>query len=264
MLINLLTTGFYLITWIYVLRTLLKRESLATNIMLGLMVGSLCMHGVSTYLNLLDSEGLHLGLLKVTSLFFFVINLLVTVSGLKKPLHNLFLVLLPLTIIGLLTSQAFDGPIISGGDITPELIGHILLSILAYSLLAIASFQAMFLAYQSKQLKNKHFSGVMGIMPPLQTMETLMFELVWTGFIFLTLSIFTGIFFIEDILAQKLAHKTVFSLISWVIYAILLGGRHWLGWRGAVAIRYVLGGFAALMLAYFGTKVVLEFILAAR
>ncbi|VUD56699.1 Inner membrane protein YpjD [Thalassocella blandensis] len=264
MLINLLTTGLYLLTWIYVLRTLLKRESLTTNIMLGLMATCLCMHGISTYLSLFDSKGLHLGLLKVTSLFFFVINLLVTVSSLKKPLHSLFLVLLPLTIIGLLTSQAFDGPIISGSDITPELIAHILLSILAYSLLAIASFQAMFLAYQSKQLKNKHFSGIMGIMPPLQTMETLMFELVWTGFIFLTLSILTGVIFIEDMLAQKLTHKTVFSIISWVIYAILLGGRHRLGWRGAVAIRYVLGGFAALMLAYFGTKIVLEFILAAR
>lgn len=264
MLINLLTISLYSITWAYVLRTLMKRESLANQTMLGLMGVCLLSHGVSTYLSLFDSAGLHLGFFKVTSMFFFVINVLVTLSSLRKPLHNLFLVLLPFAIFGLLISQIFDTPITSGARLSSGLLSHILLSILAYSVLTIATLQAMFLAYQNNQLKKKHFTGIMVMMPPLQTMEKLLFELVWTGFIFLTLSIATGMIFIDDMFAQKLTHKTVFSLIAWVIYAILLTGRHTLGWRGALALRYVLGGFAALMLAYFGTKFVLEVLLTAR
>lgn len=101
----------------------------------------------------------------------------------------------------------------------------------------------------------------MGLLPPLQTMEALLFELVWAGMLFLTLSIITGFIFIDDFFAQKLSHKTVFSLLSWGIYATLLTGRHFIGWRGNTAIRWVLGGFTALMLAYFGSKLVLEVIL---
>jgi len=98
-------------------------------------------------------------------------------------------------------------------------------------------------------------------MPPLQTMETLLFEMIWAGQILLTLSLITGFTFIHNMTAQHLSHKVIFSVMAWIIYAVLLWGRHTLGWRGAAAIRFTLGGFAALMLAYFGSKLVLEVIL---
>ena len=104
--------------------------------------------------------------------------------------------------------------------------------------------------------------GVTRLLPPLQTMETLLFEMLWVGQVLLTLSIVTGFLFFEDLFGQRLVHKTVFSLLAWLVYAILLWGRHRNGWRGSQAVRWTLGGFAALMLAYFGTKLVLEFILA--
>ena len=91
-----------------------------------------------------------------------------------------------------------------------------------------------------------------------------MFELVWAGFILLSLSIATGFIFIDDFMAQKLSHKTFFSIASWVIYAVLLWGRTALGWRGMQAVKWTLGGFSALMLAYFGSKLVLEVILKAN
>jgi len=142
------------------------------------------------------------------------------------------------------------------------IITHILLSVLAHSLLAIATLQALLLSYQYKKLKTRHPKGLIGILPPLQTMETLMFELVWAGFALLTLSILSGLIYLDNIFAQHLAHKTVFSILAWFIYATLLWGRHSIGWRGIIAIRWMLVGFAALMLAYFGSKIVLEVILA--
>jgi len=102
----------------------------------------------------------------------------------------------------------------------------------------------------------------MATLPPLQTMEALLFEMLWAGTVLLGLSIITGLLFFEDLRSQHLIHKMFFSLIALLVYCTLLWGRHFHGWRGKKAIRWTLGGFVALMLAYFGTKLVLELILA--
>ncbi|MFL0809700.1 MAG: cytochrome c biogenesis protein CcsA [Agarilytica sp.] len=259
-----LTIAVYACAWVYILDALVrKKRELSSHLLLGIIAFGLLAHAATVYFSLVKPVGLELGFFKVASLLFFVINLLVLISSIRKPLHSLFVFLMPLSILGLIVSDIFDGPITTGQSLDTGMVMHILLSILAYSLLTIASIQALMLAYQNRQLKQKHFHGVMGVLPPLQTMETLLFDLVWAGFLFLSLSIVTGVIYIEDILAQQLSHKTVFSIASWVIYAILLAGHQVYGWRGASAVRYVLGGFAALMLAYFGSKLVIEVIIGA-
>ena len=100
------------------------------------------------------------------------------------------------------------------------------------------------------------------MMPPLTTMESLLFDAIIIGFVCLSVSLVSGMVFLEDMFAQHLAHKTVLSIIAWLVFAILLTGRWMVGWRGRTAIRWTLGGFISLMLAYFGSKFVLELILA--
>lgn len=97
--------------------------------------------------------------------------------------------------------------------------------------------------------------------PPLQTMEKLLFDSIVAGFIGLTLALLSGFVFLQDLFAQHLAHKTVLSIIAWLVFATLLAGRFTLGWRGRTAIRWTLSGFISLMLAYFGSKLVYEFII---
>lgn len=257
--LSLITTFIYFAALAYLVNVLLFQKRQADTKVLGFIALALGFHALSVYDSVITPEGARLGFFKIASLFFFVINTLVLISSFKKPLHNIYLFLLPLTIIALAVNQSFDSEVT---HITKGLLGHILLSILAYSLLTIASFQALLLAYQNNKLKNKQLhGGLVSLMPPLQTMETLLFELIWAGFGFLTLAIITGAIFIDDIFAQQLTHKTAFSLLSWLIYAVLLSGRHSLGWRGSAAIRWTLGGFAALMLAYFGSKLAIEIIL---
>jgi ABC-type uncharacterized transport system permease subunit len=98
-------------------------------------------------------------------------------------------------------------------------------------------------------------------LPALQTMETTLFQLLSTGFFLLTIGLITGFIFLEDMMDQQVAHKTVLSLIAWVVFAILLWGRKKYGWRGKTAIKWTLTGFAFLVMAYIGTKFVLEFLL---
>lgn len=92
-------------------------------------------------------------------------------------------------------------------------------------------------------------------------MESLLFQLITVGFILLSVTLISGFFFLEDLFAQHVAHKTLLSLIAWCVFGVLLWGRWRFGWRGQTAIRWTLSGFGFLVLAFFGSKLVLELIL---
>ncbi|MGC8732668.1 MAG: cytochrome C assembly family protein, partial [Halothiobacillaceae bacterium] len=143
----------------------------------------------------------------------------------------------------------------------PALEVHILLSILAYSLFTLAALQAWLLASQHRALHQRRPAAFARILPPLEDMEILLFRLIGAGFALLTLSLITGFMFLEDIFAQHLVHKTVLSIVSWAVFGGLLLGRAFMGWRGRTAVRWTLSGFGVLLLAYFGSKIVLEWVL---
>ena len=259
---NAAAIALYLAASGYLVSQLMRNRGAEPGWLRGFALGALLVHGIGVFGVIFSATGYHLGLFKVLSMIFWVVNLIVLTSSLKKPLHNLFIFLFPLSALAVAVSLFSTSPATPYSAISVEIVSHIFLSFLAYSLLTIATLQALLLAYQNYQLRHKHPMGMTRLLPPLQTMETLLFELLWVGEILLTLSIVTGFLFLDDLFAQHLVHKTVFSLLAWAIYAILLWGRHRSGWRGSQAVRWTLGGFAALMLAYFGTKVVLEIILA--
>jgi ABC-type uncharacterized transport system permease subunit len=134
-------------------------------------------------------------------------------------------------------------------------------SIISFSLLNIAALQAGLLAVQDKQLRSHNPKRIILALPPLQAMETLLFQMIGAGLCFLTVSLISGFIFIDDLFAQHLVHKTVLSIIAWFIFTGLLLGRCRYGWRSDTAIKWTLIGFVLLLLAYFGSKLVLELIL---
>jgi ABC-type uncharacterized transport system permease subunit len=101
----------------------------------------------------------------------------------------------------------------------------------------------------------------MRVMPPVQVMEIMLFEMIWLGMVLLVAAIATGFVYVEDLFAQHLVHKTVLSLVALLVYGVLLAGRHLFGWRARTAVRMTLAGFALLVLAFFGSQLVLEYIL---
>lgn len=253
--------GLYSAAWLLLIQSARHRQPLKSRMLVGVMAAALCFHAVSAYGQLVAPEGYRLTLFNMGSLFFLVINLLVLLSILRKPLHNLLILLLPLTVLALLASWPQPGTITPRSQISPGVAVHILLSIIAYSALTMAAFQALLLAFQNYQLRHKHPTGWVRLLPPLQTMESLLFQMLWTGELLLTAAIVSGALYVDDLFAQHLVHKTVFSITAWSAYALLLWGHYQWGWRGNAAIRWTLMGFAPLVLAYFGTKLVLELIL---
>ena len=217
-------------------------------------------HGATVVLDFNETTGFDLGIYPMLSLMAPSIAAIVLISSFRRPVDNLFVVIFPIATATLLLEMFLSGGNAPREDITSGIASHILLSIVAYSLITIAAVQALLLSFGDSQLKHHHLS-VLGNMPPLETMAQLMFEMLWFGLLFLTLSIITGFLFLEDFTGPGLIHHTVITLSAWVVFTVLLWGRYQLGWRGAVASRWTLSGFVLLALGYFGSKVVMEIIL---
>ena len=226
---------------------------------LGLL--AIAVHAVLLWGQTVLPQGLNLGFFNAVSLVTWFMAALILLAALRKPVENLAIVILPVSAVALILSTLFAPAAPTGGNVPLGLEAHILSSILAYSLLSIAALQAVVLAYQDHHLHNRHPEGLVRLLPPLRVMESILFQMLWLGVGLLSLSLVTGAIFLDDIFSQHLVHKTTLSIAAWLVFAILLFGRWRYGWRGRVAIRWTLGGFIALMLAYFGTKLVLEMIL---
>lgn len=257
---NLIAILVYVAAAIYFGSQFARQKSFSSAQILGAAAIGLVAHGIGVYGISLAGDSFNFSLFSASSLIFWLINAIVLISSLKKELHNLFLLLFPLSALSVLVSICFTNPEWQH-SLSYTIAAHVIPALLAYSLLTIASLHALILAYQNKALRDKNRIANARLLPPLQTMESLLFELLWVGEILLTLAILSGFYFLEDMFAQHLVHKTVFALIAWFIYALLLWGRHQMGWRGNKAIRWALAGFICLMLAYFGSKLVLEIIL---
>ena len=258
---SLAAAGLYAGATAYQGLRLARRETPNRRLLAAVVLIALLFHGASLFLQLHAGAGLTLDFFNAASLIAFAAILLTLLACLRIPVENLLLLFLPLGCLTVLLAHVMPAGTVQSIDEEPGILAHILLSILAYGILTIAVFQALLLLLQDHQLKNKHPSGLIKNFPPLQTMESLLFGFLWAGWALLSLSLISGWLFFEDLFAQHLVHKTLLACLAWVVFAVLLWGRHQLGWRGHKAIRWTLAGFCLLMLAYFGSKLVREFIL---
>lgn len=226
---------------------------------LALWGGTLILHAVLLSLILHTPKGLDLSLANAISMVSWMASAILMGAALRYPVTSLGSIVLPITalaVAGKLLIPDENNTIIQASQ---GLQIHIITSLLAYSVLSLGAIQSLILAYQDAHIRKHKLKGWVRKLPPLQHMENLLFQIIWVGFLLLSLSLFSGFMFLEDLFAQHLIHKTVLSIAAWIIFAILLGGRQLAGWRGRMAIRWTLIGFILLMIAYFGSKLVLEF-----
>jgi ABC-type uncharacterized transport system permease subunit len=222
---------------------------------------AVCTHLAYLAINFRNENGFNFSFISTASLVSLIVALLLLVAAFSKPVEKLGIAIFPVAAIMLGLELSFwERPrFLHNHDWQMSI--HVLTSIIAFSLLNIAALQAILLAIQDQQLKSHPPKRFISSLPPLQTMESLLFQMLGAGVGFLTISLISGFIFIEDLFAQHLVHKTVLSILAWIIFSALLIGRHRYGWRGRTAIKWTLIGFVSLLLAYFGSKLVLELIL---
>jgi ABC-type uncharacterized transport system permease subunit len=224
---------------------------------------ALAIHGWLLHNSLLMQEGLNLGLTNALSAIFWLTALIYWGTNFRQDLHRLQAFVLPPTALALLLQWALpeSHPITYAAE--PLFRLHLIIAFAAYSLLTFAALHALLMAVAERTMHRKPTLFRLPDFPPLIGMEHLLFQMVGVGFVLLTLTLVTGIVFSEQLFHQafRFNHKTVFTIVSWLIFAALLVGRWKHGWRGRTAVRWTLSGFAVLLLAYVGSKFVLEFLL---
>ena len=227
------------------------------------VLAPLVLHAVLLYRTTLLGPEVRLGLGSAASLIVWLTVLIYWLGSFVYRVEGLQALVMPLAAVGCLLPA-----IVPSARALPntELLAfkaHLLMSMLAYGFFTIASLHVLLMAVLEKRLHGGKLRGAVTHLPPLLTMERILFQLIGVGFVLLTLSLATGIVFSEEVFGKPLSltHKTVFGVVSWAIFAGLLWGRRRYGWRGRVAMRWTLAGFLALVLAYFGSRFVLEFVL---
>ena len=213
-------------------------------------------HALVHVLEVVDGSGLQLHFFAALSLVSLGMAALTTSVSLNQRLQALGIVVFPLAAIFVVALYFF-------GDHEPEtlswqLLMHAMLALLAYATLAIASLLAVMLWFQERALRNRRIHGWLKALPPLVHLETLLFRTVGVGFILLTFVLLTGMLFVDNMMAQHLWHKTILSVLSWLVFGGLLLGRWRYGWRGPRAVQLTLIAMSLLLLSYFGSRAVLE------
>jgi ABC-type uncharacterized transport system permease subunit len=206
--------------------------------------------------------GLDLGFFTAFSLITWLISIQILLSCIFRHIETLGIAMFPMAgLASLLSGMVSTAPeqliVVSNNFIQ----GHIMISVVAYSLIMLSALQAILLSYQDRAIRSHHPGGFIRYLPPIYDMEILLFQFLGFGFICLSGSLISGFFFLEDVFAQHQAHKTVLSLIAWFILGTLLFGRFQFGWRGRTAVRWTLAIFALLLVGFFGSKFVYEFII---
>ena len=221
------------------------------------------MHAVLIARAMFAPDGLHLGVGNAVSAILWLTVLIYWAGNFFYRLDGLQSLVLPVAAVAALLPAVLPSarPLPNTELVVFKV--HLLIAMLAYSLFTIASLHVLLMALLERRLHDGGLPRALQGLPPLLTMETLLFRIIWAGFILLTATLASGVVYSEELFgrAARFNHKTVFGVLSWIIFAALLGGRLVYGWRGRVAVRWTLTGFLMLVLAYVGSKFVLEVIL---
>jgi ABC-type uncharacterized transport system permease subunit len=225
---------------------------------------ALVLHGMLLYRQVVTVEGLDLGVANAISLMVWLTVMIYWVAGLA--VEGLW------GILGLMAPLALGAVILQAGNNSTHIVTygssalftlHLTIAMLAYSLFPIATVHALVMLAEEKWLHRGVMPPFLKRLPPLLEMERLLFRILLAGFVLLTITVVSGSFFSEQIFGKPFTatHKTVFGMLSWLIFGGLLVGHYRRGWRGRKAVHWTLAGFSMLLLAYVGSKVVLELIL---
>lgn len=230
------------------------------------MLIPLGLHVMTLYQSVFVGPGLNFGVGSAVSSIFLLTTFIYWFYGLFSRLNDVRMLISAVSLVAAVTVMmplVFPSLHPLQNTELPAFKAHILVAMMAYSLLTIAAFHAVLMTMVEQQLHHPATSSIFNMFPPLLDMERMLFRIIWAGFILLTLTLLSGVIFSEEVFGQPLtfSHKTLFGFISWGVFAALLIGRRLYGWRGRVAIRWTLTGFVILLLAYIGSKFVLEIVL---
>ncbi|MEM5278099.1 cytochrome c biogenesis protein CcsA [Cupriavidus taiwanensis] len=242
-----------------------------------LMLAALASHGMLLHETIFPAERMMFGFAFALSAMLWLGVGIYWIESFFFSLAGLGLIVIPVALVASLMPLAFPGSQILGYAARPLFKLHFIIANVAYGLFTLAAFHAFLMLLAERRLHGFRHAPArpaapqpgqwlgrwLDLLPPLLTLEKLLFRLIGAGFVLLTLTIGSGLLFSEELFGRafRLDHKTVFALISWAMFGGILAGRIFRGWRGKVALRWVMASFGILLLAYVGSRFVIEVVL---
>lgn len=259
-LLAVLAMAFYLLAAFAFVHNLLNPQNKGRSYGLLAALCALLLHGLWLFNTVVQVPGQNLSMLNVASVVSLIISALMTVLVTRFKVWLLMPLVYGFAGLLLAADILLPGYYSMHLETRPEVLLHIGLGLMSYSLLVIASLLAILLGFLNNRLK-KHKLSNLPAMPPLMTIERYLFRLIVVGVILLTLSISTGLFFLQEMFSPGKAHKAILTILAWCVYVGLLWGHHRLGWRGRKVVWTSVAGSILLTLAYFGSRFVREVLL---
>ena len=248
----LLASMAYVLVSLHIGWALIQDKPIHKGVSLGLLLVGMAAHATLLYPYVVTLSGLNFNLF----LFFYLLFCL------YRPILSLGILAAPTALIGMTVGYIGRAPYQPLTDVSVGLEAHILLSLAAYCVLLMAAVQALFLRLQIRELKHHTIHRFwVNKLPSLQSMESLLFDMLLVGFVLLSIALGIGFIYVEDLMAQHIVHKTVFSLLSWLLFGTLLLGNWRAGWRGKRAANITIYAFILLAIGFVGSKFVLEMLI---
>lgn len=264
--LNCIALTLYFAATGLLLQNLFLRQSISANrkwVILGISAIAVIIHGILLQQNLWQANGLNLSFSNASALVSFAVTIIFILATFRTSLENIGIVILPIAAITIFMQWFWPGQHLLSPATSAYQDLHIIISLLAYSLLCLASAQALMLILQEHQLHTRQPGRFINVLPPVETMEYLMAQMIGVGFLMLTMTVITGVFFSKAIFGQplKFNHHILLSTMGWLVFGSYLIARWRYGLRGRKAAIWVLIGCALLALGFLGTKFILEIIL---
>lgn len=246
----------YLFSLGLIFPSLLRRNSSYRRLALALSVVALLCHSIALQRRIFDvNTGQNLSLLNIGSIVTLIICSIMTVVVSHGRGWFLLSIVYSFAMINLAFASFMPGEFITHLEASPELMAHIGLALFSYATLIIAILYALQLAWLDYLLKNKKLP-ISADMPPLMSIERKMFYITQVGVVLLTLTLCTGLLYMDNLFSKENAHKAVLSIMAWFVYIVLLWGHYHEGWRGRRVVWFSFAGVFLLTIAYFGSRLV--------
>ncbi len=257
------------ILWQYTTRPDRHTGTIRSSVILVTVIG-LLFHAVDIYLHAANTQqtetGFSLSLGQSISLLALCVTALYVLLAMARKTIILGLATLPAAILAVVLGHKLNPAHQAINIEHPGFEWHIVFGITTFALLSLAFAQSLLILIQEKQLKS-HLAPQTGHkqinLPALQSMETMLFQLLWLGFVVLSVTLVLGVLInrSEHGIILLFNHHIVLTLATWFAYAILLFGRHFFGWRGRQASIYTIICYSLFLVGYFGPRIVRELII---
>lgn len=253
-LVIILCILLYLLASLLQVRGLMGHVTHVRPLLIGVGFCAISLHGYLLHHWIDQSTMQNLSLVNMLSFVLWLICLATIIVIWRYPLQNLGLIMFPLAAISLVLPRIFSTPYLVQASANPQQLIHILSAAAAFSVLSLACVQAILLRVQDGMLRRNYSGYFIQRLPPLETMEKLLFQMVWLGFILLSFVMLSSFYFFQSVAFHPLLGKTVLVVISWLLFAILLGGRYFFGWRGRKITYQTFCAVLLLVFIYIGSN----------